>query len=48
MRAGLTSAGGFNPDLEPQRTRSIEGGLNARLGILGTAQVSVYRALVRA
>lgn len=42
-----TGSGGFNPDLEPQRTTSLETGVNARLGTLGMAQASVYQALVR-
>jgi iron complex outermembrane receptor protein len=45
-----TGAGGFNPILEPQRTRSIEVGLNGRLrvvGIGGSYQLSAYNAHVR-
>ncbi len=40
------SAGGFNPDLEPQRTTSVELGARGDAGRL-TYQVAVYRARVR-
>ena len=40
-----TGAGGFNPDLEPQRTRSVEVGANLSSGRL-RAQAAVYRAHV--
>lgn len=39
-------AGGFNPDLEPQRTLSFEAGARARRGPLGF-EVAVYHARVR-
>jgi iron complex outermembrane receptor protein len=43
-----TGAGGFNPDLEPQRARSVEAGLTASgaLGasVAGSLQLSVFRA----
>lgn len=42
-----TGAGGFNPDLQPQRTRSIEAGLNAQVGSFLSVQASAYRATVR-
>jgi iron complex outermembrane receptor protein len=42
-----SGAGGFNPDLAPQRTTSIEAGLNARLGTLAMVQAAAYRARVR-
>jgi len=45
-----SGAGGFNPDLEPQHTRSAEAGVNGRVlagGIAGTYQLSAYRARVR-
>lgn len=41
-----SGAGGFNPDLEPQRTRSVEVGGTSRLGRLGFAQLALYRARV--
>jgi iron complex outermembrane receptor protein len=44
-----SGAGGFNPVLEPQRTRSIEVGLNARLQfgrVAGTYQLTAYSANV--
>ncbi|HYC51098.1 MAG TPA: TonB-dependent receptor [Gemmatimonadaceae bacterium] len=44
-----SGAGGFNPTLEPQRTRSVEGGVNGRIlgvGLAGTYQISVYNARV--
>jgi iron complex outermembrane receptor protein len=40
-----TGAGGFNPELRPQRARSVEGGLNASWSAgptVGTAQLSAY------
>jgi iron complex outermembrane receptor protein len=46
-----SGAGGFNPALEPQRTRSIELGLNARVhvgGVTGTYQLTAYSANVDA
>lgn len=42
-----SGAGGFNPDLQPQRTRSVEVGGTTRLARLGFAQVALYRARVR-
>lgn len=45
-----SGAGGLNPTLAPQRTRSAETGLNARVravGVVGTYQLSVYQARVR-
>lgn len=45
-----TGAGGFNPTLEPQRTRSLEMGVNGRVhlpGIAGSYQVAAYEARVR-
>ena len=44
-----SGAGGFNPALDPQRTRSFEVGLNARVNagpIAGTYQLSAYTANV--
>lgn len=46
-----SGAGGINPALEPQRSRSVEAGLNGRLvvhavGMVGTWQVAAYRARV--
>jgi iron complex outermembrane receptor protein len=41
-----SGAGGFNPDLQPQRTRSVEAGGTTRLGRLGFAQLALYRARV--
>lgn len=44
-----SGAGGFNPGLEPQRTRSTEVGVNGRLrvaGIAGTYQLTTYLANV--
>ena len=44
-----SGAGGFNPDLEPQRTRSTEVGLNGRIrvgGMAGTYQLASYLAVV--
>jgi iron complex outermembrane receptor protein len=45
-----TGAGGFNPTLQPQRTRSLEAGMNGRVrlpGIAGSDQLAVYGAGVR-
>lgn len=42
-----SGAGGFNPDLEPQRTTSIEGGMSARLADILSVQGALYRARVR-
>ena len=42
-----TGAGGFNPELEPQRTRSYEAGAKGWFGSLAAYQLSVYRALVQ-
>lgn len=42
-----TGAGGFNPELRPQRTLSYEAGARARLGDGATASVAAYRARVR-
>jgi iron complex outermembrane recepter protein len=39
-----SGAGGFNPNLDPQRAISYEVGANGRFGGRGTYQVSVYRA----
>jgi iron complex outermembrane recepter protein len=39
-------AGGFNRDLEPQRTRSAELGAKGRLGSGGYYELAVYRAAV--
>ena len=39
--------GGFNPDLDPQRTLSFESGLRTRAGRTGRVHVAVYRAVVR-
>lgn len=41
-----SGAGGFNPDLEPQRTVSIEGGIKGRAGSVGEYQFAAYRARV--
>ena len=44
-----SGAGGLNPALDPQRTRSVEAGLNGRLGLGGVAgsyQVAAYEARV--
>ena len=41
-----TGAGGFNPELEPQRTTSYEVGARARAGA-AFAEVAAYRARVR-
>lgn len=40
-----TGAGGFNPELEPQRTRSYEAGAKGRIGSVDY-QLAVYRARV--
>jgi iron complex outermembrane receptor protein len=45
-----SGAGGFNPTLDPQRTESIEVGLNGRFArgvIAGTYQLAAYNALVQ-
>ena len=45
-----SGAGGFNPVLEPQRTRSAEVGVNGRVGVarvVGSYQLAVYDARVR-
>jgi iron complex outermembrane receptor protein len=42
-----SGAGGFNPELEPQRTRSVEAGAKGWLGSLAAYQIAVYRARVR-
>jgi iron complex outermembrane receptor protein len=42
-----TGAGGFNPELDPQRTVSVEVGGTAQLGRRGLAQLSVYQARIR-
>ncbi len=39
-----SGAGGFNPELEPQRTRSVEAGAKGGSGSLAAYQVAVYRA----
>jgi len=39
-----TGAGGFNPDLDPQRTRSVEVGLKGRIGQSLVYDVAAYRA----
>ena len=41
-----SGAGGFNPDLDPQRTRSVEVGGSAPILGRGTVQLSLYRARV--
>lgn len=44
-----SGAGGFNPALEPQRTRSMEVGLNGRIrvaGVAGSYQLTTYLANV--
>ena len=44
-----SGAGGLNPALDPQRTRSVEAGLNGRLrfgGVAGSYQVAAYGARV--
>ena len=40
-------AGGFNPDLEPQRAVSLEAGVKGGLGTRGSFQLAVYRARIR-
>ena len=42
-----SGAGGFNPELEPQRTLSLEAGSRGRLGGWGSYEISAYRAAVR-
>ncbi len=42
-----SGAGGFNPELRPQRTRSWEAGAKGRLGGWGTYDVAAFRARVR-
>jgi iron complex outermembrane receptor protein len=42
-----SGAGGFNPDLQPQRTRSVEVGAKGRFLGIGAYQVAAYRARVR-
>jgi iron complex outermembrane receptor protein len=45
-----SGAGGLNPSLEPQRTRSVEVGANGRVlvgAVRGSYQVAMYRARVR-
>jgi iron complex outermembrane receptor protein len=42
-----SGAGGFNPELKPQRTRSVEVGATARVAGLGSVQLALYRAGVR-
>jgi len=45
-----SGAGGLNPTLDPQRTRSVEMGINGRLqvpGIAGSFQIAAYDARVR-
>jgi len=42
-----TGEGGFNPELEPQRTTSVEAGTTLRVGRRAVAQLAAYRALVR-
>ncbi|HEX6939385.1 MAG TPA: TonB-dependent receptor [Longimicrobiales bacterium] len=41
-----TGAGGFNPTLEPQRTRSIEAGVKGSVGDVASYQLAAYRARV--
>jgi iron complex outermembrane recepter protein len=41
-----TGAGGFNPDLQPQRTVSVEAGAKARLAGWAWVEGAVYRARV--
>jgi iron complex outermembrane recepter protein len=40
-------AGGFNPELEPQRALSYEGGLQGRVGALAVYQLAAYHARLR-
>ena len=45
-----SGAGGMNPTLEPQRTRSVEVGMNGRLRVarvVGSYQIALYDARVR-
>jgi iron complex outermembrane recepter protein len=42
-----SGAGGFNPDLEPQRVRSFEAGTKGALGRRGSYQLSAYHARIR-
>lgn len=45
-----SGAGGLNPTLEPQRTRSVEAGINGRVrlpGLAGSYQLAAYDARVR-
>jgi len=42
-----TGAGGFNPELDPQRSTSFEVGATTRLRGLGLAQVAVYHSRIR-
>ena len=42
-----TGAGGFNPELDPQRTVSVEIGSSVQLGRRGLAQLSAYQARIR-
>lgn len=42
-----SGAGGFNPELAPQRTRSVEAGAKGRIGPVASFQVAAYRARVR-
>ena len=41
-----TGAGGFNPELEPQRTRSFEAGVKGDVGDVASYQIAAYRARV--
>jgi iron complex outermembrane receptor protein len=42
-----TGAGGFNPELDPQRTVSYEAGASVQLGRRGLGQLSAYQARIR-
>jgi iron complex outermembrane receptor protein len=42
-----TGAGGFNPELDPQRTVSVEAGSTVQLGRRGLLQLSAYEARIR-
>lgn len=42
-----TGAGGFNPDLEPERTRSVEAGARGALGGAIAYQISAYHMRIR-
>ena len=42
-----TGAGGFNPDLQPQRTRSFEAGAKGWLGTTITYQLAAYHARIQ-